>query len=378
MIKLKVKNFKCFLEQEINLNQLTILAGANGNGKSTSIQALLFLRHTIEEVADMNMVIDIHKRLETKKKTISLNGKYCLSLGNSDSVFNKNGKNKIEISVIEDESNLGFKYTADETTPQLWLSCTDFESEELTPEFPIAKPQFYYLNAERLGPRIQQNLQHMNFPHAGWQGEFTAQLLDREKGYWKIPDGRKFENRGSNYLNEQVNAWLRFIIPNTRVSADTNSKTLSGQVLLENLYTTEPSLATNLGFGISYVLPIIVTGLIAEKGSFFIVENPEAHLHPGAQSKIGRFLAMVANTGVNVIIETHSDHILNGVQISAAKKEIENTLVTINYFSSEEGSIQPNVQSISVSEKGELSKWPKGFFDQTQIDFAELFIVPKK
>ena len=108
-----------------------------------------------------------------------------------------------------------------------------------------------------------------------------------------------------------------------------------------------------------------------------IVENPEAHLHPSAQSKIGRFLAMVANSGVNVIVETHSDHFVNGIQIATALKEIDKDLVTINYFSQEEYSEQPNVESITINEKGELSNWPKGFFDQTQVDFAELFKIRK-
>ena len=80
---------------------------------------------------------------------------------------------------------------------------------------------------------------------------------------------------------------------------------------------------------------------------------------------------------MNVIVETHSDHIINGMQIAVANKNIPNDLVTINYFSYKEGSVQPAVQPISINEKGELSDWPSGFFDQTQIDFAELFNLRK-
>jgi predicted ATPase len=163
-----------------------------------------------------------------------------------------------------------------------------------------------------------------------------------------------------------------------RVTVESNRKTLTAQVLIENEYTvSEPTLATNLGFGISYVLPIIATGLIAKKGTYLIVENPEAHLHPSAQSKMGRFLAMVADAGVNVIVETHSDHIVNGIQIAVAEKEIENTSVTINFYSSKNGNTQPDITPINISEKGELSDWPKGFFDQTQIDYSHLFKLRK-
>jgi predicted ATPase len=108
-----------------------------------------------------------------------------------------------------------------------------------------------------------------------------------------------------------------------------------------------------------------------------IVENPEAHLHPSAQSKIGKFLAMVANSDVNVIVETHSDHFINGIQIATAMNEISTDLVTINFFSQDDNSTQPKIDSISINDKGELSEWPKGFFDQTQIDFVQLFKIRK-
>jgi predicted ATPase len=238
--------------------------------------------------------------------------------------------------------------------------------------------QFYYLNAERVGPRVNQPLQFSDYPNAGWQGENTAQLMSLEGGYFKIDKERRFENTETYFLQDQLNNWLDFIMKGVKVKVEASPKTLTAQVLIENQFTvSDPTLSTNLGFGISYVLPIIATGLTAKKGSFFIVENPEAHLHPSAQSKIGRFLAMVANAGVNVIIETHSDHIINGLQIAVAKTEVENDLVTINYFSYKEGNVQPDVQPISLSEKGELSDWPTGFFDQTQIDFAELFKLRK-
>ena len=101
-------------------------------------------------------------------------------------------------------------------------------------------------------------------------------------------------------------------------------------------------------------------------------------MHPSAQSKIGRFLAMIANSGVHIIIETHSDHIINGFQIAVASKEINNDLITINYFSYNNKSNQPDIINIELSSKGELSDWPSGFFDQAQIDFAELIRIRMK
>ena len=117
-----------------------------------------------------------------------------------------------------------------------------------------------------------------------------------------------------------------------------------------------------------------------------IVENPEAHLHPSAQSKIGQFLAVIALSGVNVIVETHSDHVINGIQIATARRTISKEYVTINFFSKGENqqaenqtkNRQPIITEITINEKGELSRWPKGFFDQTQIDYVKLLDLRRR
>jgi predicted ATPase len=374
---LKLKHFKCFNEINVELNQLTILAGANGYGKSTIIQALLFLRQTIEECA----IFDGHNYFfnDVKNRNISLNGKFCLALGNSSFVLNKdyNG-NIITLGFYDENQKLFVDYYADEREPQLWLTGGKVNKSPNI-NFPLTLHKFYYLNTERIGPRISQSLQYSDFPNAGWQGENTAQLMGLENGYFKVDGSRRFTETESYFLQDQINYWLDFIIKGVRIKVEQSIKTLTSQILIENQYTlAEPTLSTNLGFGISYLLPIIATGLVAAKGSYFIIENPEAHLHPSAQSKIGRFLAMVANSGVNIIIETHSDHIINGFQIAVAKKEIKSNLITINFFSEQVDQNQPLINKIYLSEKGELSDWPSGFFDQTQIDFAELIRIRKK
>lgn len=388
-MRLSIQNFKCFIKKDITFNNLTILAGANANGKSTCIQALLFLRQTIEELGysafdSQSFNIDLRQRFDTKQnvdRDIPLNDKFCLALGNSTFILNKNSRHAVGLGFGKDDlSELFVSFESESFDAKLALKV---KSVSLGPkvedaDLPLFRKQFYYLNAERIGPRVKQGIQHSEYPHAGWQGEFTAQLLNRENGYWKITDDKKFNNIAIPFLQDQVNLWLDFIFPGTRVRAVTDANTLSGQILLENTLTlSEPTVATNVGFGISYVLPIIVSGLIAERGTFLIVENPESHLHPGAQSRIGEFLAAMAHAGVYVVVETHSDHLINGIQIAVAKRAIDEKTVTINFFNQAGNDNQPNVKAISISATGELSEWPKGFFDQSQIDFAKLIAVRK-
>jgi predicted ATPase len=377
MLNLEIENFKCFTHKTIPINGLTILAGANGNGKSTVIQALLFLRRTIEHCAKWDN--GKYSYSEMNGLNVELNGTYCLALGNSFLVTPRNtSPDFVAITLNYSKEHFQVVYEIDDNI-NLHLKPIEVKNT-INENESIFKQEFYYLNAERIGPRISQSIKFYDFPNAGFQGEYVAQLIsDTSSNYtFEIEESRKNSNSKSPRLEQQVNAWLNELMPGVSVTASYSPDTHSAQIKVDNYYTKgDPTIATNIGFGISYVLPILVTGLIAKKGSFMIIENPEAHLHPSAQSKIGGFLAMVANSGVNVIVETHSDHFVNGVQIATALKEIDKDLVTINYFSQEKNSEQPNVESIYINEKGELSSWPKGFFDQTQIDFAQLFKIRK-
>lgn len=372
--KLNIRGFKCFRDVEIPLKRLTVFAGANGQGKSTGIQSLLLLRQTIELLSNYyndskSLTPFIHG---SYKQRIGLNDRFCLALGTSTSVLNNSSDNPITLGLTTNNELLKISFNADNIEDQLYLEVLNYE-RNLNQDNSIFKKEFYYLNAERLGPRVNQQIANTPFSHTGWRGEYTAQVLSEKEGLTEVDKTRWFKDTTNKFLDSQVNNWLNFIIPGTRINAVHSKKTLSAQLLLENEYSGSiPSLATNLGFGISYVIPIIVSGLIAKKGAFLVVENPEAHLHPSAQSKIGRFLARISGAGVNVIIETHSDHIINGIQIGFVEEKKLNKNVLVNFFGSNSANNEPEIESIELKEDGMLERWPKGFFDQTQIDFADL------
>ncbi len=128
----------------------------------------------------------------------------------------------------------------------------------------------------------------------------------------------------------------------------------------------------NVGFGYSYALPIIVAGLIAQPGEILIVENPEAHLHPYAQSQITKFLVKVSANGVQVFIESHSDHVLNALRICVLDKMIATDELHVLYFGKGQ---PPEVTRIPVQDDGAIEVWPEGFFDQMDKDFSRLFGV---
>ena len=136
--------------------------------------------------------------------------------------------------------------------------------------------------------------------------------------------------------------------------------------------------ATNVGFGITYALPILVSGLTVPEGGMLLVENPEAHLHAKAQSNMGYFLARMAAAGVRVIIETHSEHIVNGIRrmIVEGKSEMSQKDMTIYFFVNTNE--KKNIIEITTVEIGNLSEFPVDFFDQVRQDMAELMKLERK
>ncbi len=377
-MELQINNFKCFTKVEVETKGLTIFAGANGRGKSTAIQALLLLRTLIGLFGSFDIERGIYtlSKKSVLKKSVPVNGSYGLRLGNSSALINKQqSENEIIFKIQKDSAYFEVTFESNEYEPQLFLTVKDIEKlGELNHS--IFSKEFHYLTAERIGPRIIQNRVFQEFPNTGFYGEFTAQVISMDSGLFKIDENRRFKDTKNPQLLYQANQWLDFILPGTRINTESSPNTNTVQIVIENEFTvSDPVLATNIGFGISYVLPIIVTCLVCTTSSTVIVENPEAHLHPGAQSKIGQFISKMSGAGINILVETHSDHFLNGVQISAAMNEIEPTNLVINFFTKNSESVTADVDSIYVTKGGELSKWPVGFFDQSQIDFQKLIMA---
>lgn len=347
-----IKNFKCFRNEAIPLKDLTVLVGSNGMGKSTVLQAILLARQCIE----------------TKGERILLNGPYALALGSFSSVISHTANGDISLDISNDNKQELYSVVLKGTNETETYSLTKEELYKLEEMEGLLSPTFYFLSAERTGPRISQNLIDMYYPSCGVYGEYTAQILANQ--YYKIKPERKHSSCDSLFLKDQINAWLNYILPGNEVTAESTTRLQKAQVFLKNKISDSFVESTNLGFGISYCLPIILTGLIAEPNSYFIIENPEAHLHPAAQTSIGYFLAYLSSIGLRIIIETHSDHVLDGIQIYLAQnKEKKDSVVINNFGIDESGGLKVN--PIFYNDKIEYSEWPKGFMDSTSINYSE-------
>ncbi|MFN6543966.1 AAA family ATPase [Mycolicibacterium nivoides] len=360
---LTVSNFKCFPQTSLAIRPFTLLTGVNGGGKSTIIQSILLARQASMAAG----------------RTIQLNGPFGLTLGEAREILNPNAPES-RIKIRFDGPRNGVMRRS-----EYCLGIPDAE-QALHLEV-IRRPRgavpcitnradgFTYLSAERLGPRdmLSVSAESPESIGVGVQGEYTAQVLaireTRQVSRRLVvrPELRN-DNAGSALPRLQAEAWVSDIVRPINISAQWTPGVLASTIRFREagLYGEDIRPANN-GFGVSYALPIIVAGLLTEVGDMLIVENPEAHLHPIGQSKLGRFLARVAGSGVQVVVETHSDHVLNGARLAVAEdRTLQYSDMVVHYFGADERT------TIAVREDGRLEEWPTGFFDQIERDLGSL------
>ncbi|QBI56459.1 DUF3696 domain-containing protein [Streptomonospora litoralis] len=372
---LEIRNFKRFTRASFDLGRLTVLSGLNGAGKSTVIQSLLLARQ-ISELQSGN--------------TIQLNGPYGLALGEAQELLRLDAEgSSIELILRSGAQQRHYRMSVPDERALYVLLENVFESP--LPELTRHGFGFTYLGAERLGPRDQLDVSAADIARigVGHQGEFTAQVLAMNATR-QVPEAVQHPATNEQYavttLRTHVEGWVGDIVRPLRIDAQWPSGLTASTIRFrEPGVFSEPIRPTNMGFGVSYALPVIVAGLLAEPGGMLIVENPEAHLHPAGQSRIGRFLGRVAGAGVQVLVETHSDHVLNGVRIAAAEEgTVPAEEVAMLFFGGEadanaaadantpadEGA--PAAVRIGLKDDGQVAAWPAGFFDQLEHDLGRL------
>jgi len=364
----KLHNFKCFIDAEIELSKITLLTGSNGTGKSSLIQALLLVRIALEKTASGTFELDDFDK-QWVKVSVPLNDLYELKLGSVYQLFNLETEADNFLIELDGEQ---FRFSLAPESAGNDVVEVYYPVTIATKPLPFWRlPAFYYLHTERIGPRLDLYAHHTDFIHCGYRGELTGQVLYRFGFTHKIFDQRAHDAIKSQNLQQHVDAWLADICPGTRGVVVEQFGVARFQIRLRSSGTKQEILATNIGFGISYALPIIVQGLMAEPESVLIIENPEAHLHPKGQSNIGYFLGLVAAAGVKVIIETHSEHVVNGVRRAAlSNKSLFPAEINIYFFKFDEQG--HGYDTIVQDENGEMSDFPVDFFDQVNQDMSAM------
>jgi predicted ATPase len=232
-----------------------------------------------------------------------------------------------------------------------------------------------YVSAARL-PRLEAypspNTALLTHGDVGAEGEFApwwyVQMADEQ-----IDSERRHPTDERVTVRGQVDAWLNELFPGAASNAEAVSRTSLTRLDLRMGRGDEWRRPVNIGYGLSYAFPVLVALIVAKKGQLIIVDSPEAHLHPRAQSIMGRLLAHMASTGVQILVETHSDHILSGIRLGVRDQLIAAEDVVLHFFRGQdsEGS-EVRIVSPRLDTRGSIELWPEGFFDQAEKDLSEL------
>lgn len=380
MIKqLKIENFKCFeKETSFDLSRVNIFSGYNGRGKSSVIQSLLLLCQSQCHYGSI--------------QTLEVNGEY-VNLGLFEDLVNSHVESKkpIKITLITDIKDCKEVCLAYEEIPdaerlgrisELRVDNVDYLVKKVSTlgegkdvrtgdiraldAYPDSVNAIFrdcnYVAADRKGPCLYEEKRDLaSHNPIGKNGENLLNTIARNK---KIK-------------SEMIDYWVGYIMNGGEITLEGRKKessVLSMNMSMPNIKNNKKIKAINCGFGYSYVLSIVINALSMENGTL-LIENPEAHLHPQAQFRLTELLSKILDKDIQIFIETHSEHIVNGFRIAALRDDISlgNDDLSIYFFDEDY-----SVKHLNVEANGRIKNWPKGFFDQFEWEMTEIIKLGSK
>ena len=371
LTRLDLRFFKCFDQLRLPLAPLTLLTGLNASGKSSVLQALVLLHQSMRE-----------REWTTR---LALNGAGVRLGVMPDVVDELFGRRSFEIGLMDDEDTCGWTFEGDRrdmsmAVQRVSVNGQTFEApralrylfppdvESVAPVAALARRLrvLTYITAERVGPQEAYALED---PHVvnvvGPRGEHAVSVLHWGRDEPVSADLVLPGAPASRF--RQVEQRMRTLFPGCTLELQQAPRANAVTLGLRTSDDTGFHLPAHTGFGLTQCLPIVIAALSASKGDILLVENPEIHLHPAGQALMGQFMADVARAGMQVLVETHSDHVLNGIRRSVKAGRLTADQVVIHFFRPRSDDL-PQVVSPAMDSSGNIDSWPEGFFDQFDKD----------
>ena len=368
LTEVRLTNFKAFDHVALRCAPLTLLCGVNGTGKSSVLQALLLLRQSALSGA-----------LRQPEARLELEGDLVGVGTGRDALYEDADADAVGLELDADgcgPCSLRFRVLPDDDgdSDQLLATADSRIGGEWWGRPPFGG-DFNYVHAERIGPRkfYAHSETMARRGELGSRGEYALNYLSELGTTLLARDDPRLHAAEGRRVLDVVDRWLAEVSPGAHLRFN---KIVAADALVAGFLfdragdvASRQFRATNVGFGLSYSLPVL-TALLAAPGALCLIENPEAHLHPRGQTRIAELAVRAAIAGVQVLVETHSDHFLDGVRIAVREGLLAPSEVAIHYFEREGG--MTRVTSPRVDIDGRLSAWPTGFFDQHEDNLARL------
>jgi predicted ATPase len=417
--KIRIKNFKCLQDTgELTMKPLTILVGPNSSGKTSLIQMLLMLRQTMDSTDKKNPLAanngwvqmgaypgfifkgEIDRNLEIELEYsgfmniddnfINTNAKMSMKL-----IFSYNRKTtQIELQehdiCIDDNfhqhtfRDRGKRYKQIITSKQIpeglsfenvrpekfYSAYLSFKASRISKDFFEKFPTEIIFNIRNFIENEFGNLFYLgplrDYPKrfyvtsgqapqdVGVRGERAVDVL----WFSHLSEVKRIKK-----IEEEVRKWfIQFDIAKDIRLSRVSKGNYFQIVIIDPATGFETNLA-DIGFGASQTLPIIIESFYAPQNSTILIEQPEIHLHPKAQSILGDlFIKSVQEENRNFIIETHSEHILARIRRRVAEKKVDKDKIAIYYF--EPTSEGTKISEVKINTEGQYVSFPEGFFEE--------------
>lgn len=422
---LRLVNFKCFADTgDVSLGPLTLIFGKNNSGKSSIFHSLLVLRQSLEA--------GIGQRL-------SINGPLYSGGSYTDLVHQHRVRNHVEMHFsitpsFDSPQRLEMEFAADEPNPPRLsrLKVTGAKDREVVIRRGrgAGGPYELVIDGERIGRAREGGfnfLENRLFPFLlseslrGRQSEVTRDPIRiaarrtftafervlrgmRSVGAFRKQPERRYEYQGllpglrdtaenviaaliddatrrraRSILRRTLNRWLRQVgrvqlLPIRRIS----TRARLFELRLRDTDSGRWANFADVGFGIGQAFPVLVEGLRTPEGGLLLVQEPEIHLHPDAQLAMADFLVDLVETGKQVLVETHSEHLLLRVRHLLArhragrtKRRLTPQQVRLLYVDKDRSG-RSEIRPIEIDKLGQVKNWPTGFMEEATRERIEI------
>jgi len=416
---LRAQNFKSWIDTgDLRLAPLTGLFGTNSSGKSSILQVLLMMKQTVEN-SDPKRVLKLSEDAKGDERS------YVDLRSFTELVYGHDNRLPLTLSVSWEPTGIGLEkglgnidrlkldsVVADE---EKHIVVTQFEYSFGSQSFGMKRQpagDYHLLNPAHAFNSLENwvtlpaPVRFYGFPHEVFERYTDAGFLNElprsfERSVRKVnylgplrPEpqssyiwsggsptgvGRRGElaiqallARQGRYRSMRVADWLsklRLIESFRIVPIAENRETY--EVRVKQTAGSAEVLLTDVGFGVSQVLPALVLCAYAEEGSTLLIEQPEMHLHPSAQSELADILIEAAKSRkLQIIFESHSEHLLRRIQRRIAEGELPAEDASMYFCHIEKG--ESRADALQLTEDGFIKNWPRDFFGDEMGDVAAL------
>jgi predicted ATPase len=422
--RLRIQNFKSWQDTgDIAFGGLTGFFGTNSSGKSSILQFLLMLKQTVESsdrsrvlhlgddksYVDLGTMYDIlhnhvePSRLNFKLNWLSENGLYDIQPGvfveEKWSRFQFDAEvawtyNKVQLTGFEYRKNndlFGVRYSSvSQKSGVVYEAYSKINSHRHKDEFIETPSKFYIIPHEIPYQMVPAGAQYWayelenlfnNCYYLGplreypsrlyvWAGEQTQSVGNRgERAVAALLSSRNQgptidmgSNQPKRTVEEHVAHWLKELglIYSFKVQPIAPNRK-EYEVRIQRTAESASVFLTDVGFGVSQILPVLVLLFYVPEGSTVILEQPEIHLHPAVQAGLADvFIDAIQRRKLQIVLESHSEHLLQRLQRRIAEEVINETDIKLYFTSIEQG--QSKLTPLALDEYGNISNWPAGFF----------------